>query len=105
MKTLLFCSLFFFTANNSIAQTSVSDTLNVLSPRGDVVYYYIDGIRVRGGRDIPEKSVEEVSVIVGGLPVDYGDLNSSIIHINTAPAPAIPRKVIVLDKEQKLATE
>ena len=102
MKTFLFCSLFFFAATNSMAQTSVSDT--TIHVRGEV-YYYIDGITVRGSRDIPEKSVEEVSVIIGGLPVNYGDLNSSIIQVNTAPVPTIPRKVIVSDKEQKLATE
>jgi len=65
---------------------------------------YIDGIRVRGSRDLPIESLEEVTVITGGLPVNYGDLNSSIILINTALVPAIPQRRIS-DKEQKMPTE
>jgi hypothetical protein len=147
MRTVLFCSLFLFIANNSIAQTSTSDN-SAIHIRQGTSYYYIDGIKVRGGRDIPEKSVEEpstitdtlnkqgavntidfdmdkikkdshliqlvksdseivlvtIEVITGGLPGIYGDLNSSLIQVNTTPVLTIPgRRTSV--KEQKMATE
>ena len=144
MKSILYSVLFLLTTTSSFAQTS-DTTIHI---RQGATYYYIDGIRVRGGRDIPKKNVEGLStitdtlnkqcpvntinfdmdkikkdshliqlvksdseivletieIIIGGLPVNYGDLNSSIIPINTTSVSSIPNRRIS-DKEQKMATE
>ncbi|MEZ5081897.1 MAG: hypothetical protein R2750_00330 [Bacteroidales bacterium] len=34
---------------------------------------YIDGIRVIGTSSVPQSSIEQVSVYLGGLPAQYGD--------------------------------
>lgn len=102
MKFLLFCSLFFFAVNHSFTQENDSDTLNTFSPRSNG-YFYIDGIKVRGSRNIPAKSdLEEVSVITGGLPVNFGDCYyGCFIRIDSKPKTTIK----ISDKEQKMATE
>lgn len=44
---------------------------------------YIDGERVRGSSNIPQQSVEQVSVITGGLPAQYGDATGGVINVTT----------------------
>jgi len=50
--------------------------------KGDT-YYYIDGIKVRGSSSIPKSAIQEVSVMTGGLPANYGDATGGIISITT----------------------
>lgn len=62
---------------------------NITSIRGarsDATYYYIDGIKVRGSSSLPKSAIEEVSVITGGLPANYGDATGGIISITTRGA-------------------
>lgn len=44
---------------------------------------YIDGIRVRGNSSLPESAIEQVSVMLGGVPAQYGDATGGIINITT----------------------
>ncbi len=44
---------------------------------------YIDGIRVRGSSALPESAIEQVSVILGGVPAQYGDAVGGIINVTT----------------------
>lgn len=44
---------------------------------------YIDGIKVRGSSSVPKSAVEEVSVITGGMPAEYGDATGGVISIIT----------------------
>lgn len=103
MKSIFYSIIFLLVTSNSFsfAQTLVSDTLNVR--RGN--HYYIDGCKIRGASSLTGTVVQDVTVITGGLPVNYGDIDSSIIQMNASPVPAIPLKVIISNKEQKLATE
>lgn len=50
-------------------------------PEGTVMY--IDGIRVRGSSSIPQSAIEQVSVILGGVPAQYGDATGGIINVTT----------------------
>lgn len=102
MESILYSAIFLLTATNSFGQTSVSDTS--IHIRQGTTIYYIDGIKVRGNRDLPRENQEEVSIITGGLPVNFGDLKSDIIQLNSTPVPLIPDKRIS-NKEQKMATE
>ncbi|WP_343636204.1 hypothetical protein [Fluviicola sp.] len=101
MKSLFYTFLFLFPAVPALAQTPVADSLIV---RGETIYY-IDGVKVRKSAQLTGTIVkeEDITVIIGGLPVNYGDIGSSIIRIANTKIP--PRKPTVPDKEQKMATE
>ena len=57
--------------------------ISVRGSRSDGTYYYIDGIKVRGSSNLPKSALEEVSVITGGVPANYGDVTGGIIAITT----------------------
>ncbi|MFK8037329.1 MAG: carboxypeptidase regulatory-like domain-containing protein [Crocinitomicaceae bacterium] len=57
--------------------------LNIRGTRSDATYYYIDGIKVRGSSSLPKSSIQEVAVITGGLPANYGDVTGGVISITT----------------------
>ena len=62
---------------------------NITSVRGsrsDATYYYIDGIKVRGSSNLPKSAIEEVSVMTGGVPANFGDVTGGIISITTRGA-------------------
>ena len=56
---------------------------NIRGQRTDGNVTYIDGIRVRGSGNLPESAIEQVSVILGGVPAQYGDATGGIINITT----------------------
>ncbi|MEZ4922656.1 MAG: carboxypeptidase regulatory-like domain-containing protein [Crocinitomicaceae bacterium] len=60
-----------------------SDALSIRGARSDATYYYIDGIKVRGSSSIPKSAIQEVAVITGGVPANYGDITGGIISITT----------------------
>ncbi len=49
-------------------------------------FYYIDGIKVRGSNALPKGAIQEVKVITGGLPANYGDATGGIISVTTRGA-------------------
>lgn len=60
-----------------------TDDISVRGSRSDGTYFYIDGIKVRGSSNLPKSAIEEVSVITGGLPANYGDVTGGIISVTT----------------------
>ena len=60
-----------------------SGEMSIRGSRSDDSYYYIDNIKVRGSSNLPKSAIEEVSVITGGLPANYGDATGGIISITT----------------------
>ena len=77
----------------SIAQTvggvyssDGSSALSIRGSRSDANYYFIDGIKVRGSSSLPKSAIQEVSVITGGLPANYGDATGGVISITTRGA-------------------
>jgi len=44
---------------------------------------FIDGERVIGTANVPRQAVQQMSVILGGIPAQYGDVSSGIISITT----------------------
>ena len=57
--------------------------MSIRGSRSDDTYFYIDGIKVRGSSNLPKSAIEEVSVITGGLPANYGDATGGIISVTT----------------------
>ena len=56
---------------------------SVRGQRSDGTVMYIDGIRVRGSTNLPESAIEQVSVILSGVPAQYGDATGGIINVTT----------------------
>lgn len=75
---------------NSIAATTAGvyqgdegGSLSVRGTRSNATEYFIDGQRVIGGSTLPEQSIEQVTVITGGVPAQYGDATGGVIAIST----------------------
>ena len=66
-----------------IYQADEGDEVNVRGGRSNSTDYYIDGIKVRGGKNLPQSSIEQITTITGGVPASYGDATSGIISITT----------------------
>ena len=63
-----------------------STDLNVRGSRSNATDTYIDGIKVRGSQNLPNSAIEQVSVITGGLPAQFGDVTGGIVNITTRGA-------------------
>ncbi|MGB0887922.1 MAG: carboxypeptidase regulatory-like domain-containing protein [Vicingaceae bacterium] len=63
-----------------------SNNLSVRGARSGSTDMYIDGIKVRGSQNLPKSAIEEVSVITGGIPAQYGDVTGGIVNITTRGA-------------------
>lgn len=57
--------------------------ISVRGSRSSSTFYFIDGIKVRGSTNLPKAAIQEVQVITGGLPANYGDATGGIISITT----------------------
>jgi len=57
--------------------------MNIRGQRTEGTVTYIDGVRVRGSSSIPESAIEQVAVITGGTPANYGDATGGVINITT----------------------
>jgi len=66
-----------------IYQRDEGDGLNVRGSRSDATEYYVDGIKVRGSMGVPTSGIEQITVITGGVPAQYGDATGGIISITT----------------------
>jgi outer membrane receptor protein involved in Fe transport len=58
-------------------------SISIRGQRTDGTVYYIDGMRVLGSANMPESSIEQVQVILGGVPARYGDATGGIISLTT----------------------
>jgi outer membrane receptor protein involved in Fe transport len=66
-----------------IYQRDEGDGVNVRGSRSDATEYYVDGIKVRGSLGVPTSGIEQITVITGGVPAQYGDATGGIISITT----------------------
>ncbi len=61
---------------------------SVRGARTEGTVTYVDGIRVRGSSSVPQQSIDQVQVLTGGLPAQYGDATGGVVNITTrGPAP------------------
>lgn len=60
--------------------------LSVRGSRTSGTDTYIDGIKVRGTQNLPNAAIEQVAVITGGIPAQYGDATGGIVNITTRGA-------------------
>jgi len=56
---------------------------SVRGKRAEGTVMYIDGMKVIGSSALPESAIEQVSVILSGVPAQYGDATGGIINVTT----------------------
>lgn len=59
---------------------------SIRGQRSDGTVMYIDGVRVRGSSALPKSALEQVTVITGGLPAQYGDATGGVVNVTTKGA-------------------
>jgi hypothetical protein len=76
---------------NSVAATTAGvyqadegGALNVRGGRSSSTIYFVDGVKMIGGSSgVPQQGVEQINVITGGVPAQYGDATAGIISVTT----------------------
>lgn len=61
-----------------------SEGLVIRGQRSSGNVYYIDGVKVRGQTALPQSSIQQLQVILGGTPAEFGDFTGGVISITTA---------------------
>jgi len=59
------------------------DALTFSGSRTGSTLYMIDGVKVIGDPQVPNRGIAEIVVITGGLPAQYGDTTSGVVLIST----------------------
>ncbi len=72
----------------TVAGASTAGTgggISIRGSRSENTYYYIDGVKVPAGAGtgLPKSAIEEVQVVTGGVPANYGDVTGGLINITT----------------------
>lgn len=57
----------------------------VRGTRSDATHTSIDGVKVRGSSSLPRAAYEQVQVLTGGTPAQYGDATGGIVSISSTP--------------------
>lgn len=66
-----------------IAQADQGSALSVRGGRSDQTVYFVDGVKVLGTPNIANSAMDQIQVITGGVPAEYGDVTSGVISIIT----------------------
>jgi Carboxypeptidase regulatory-like domain/TonB dependent receptor-like, beta-barrel/TonB-dependent Receptor Plug Domain len=74
------------TVGGVYSQDDGGTDLNIRGSRSSGTDVYIDGVKVRGSQNLPSSAIEQVSVITGGIPAQYGDATGGIVNITTRGA-------------------
>ncbi len=56
---------------------------SVRGSRTDGLVTIVDGVRVRGSSGIPKSAIEQIAVMMGGLPAKYGEATGGVLNITT----------------------
>jgi len=70
----------------TVYQEKEGGSLNIRGSRANATQYYVDGIRMLGGFNIPKSAIQEITVISGSVPAQYGDATGGIVVITTKSA-------------------
>ncbi len=66
-----------------VTDNGSSNQIQVRGARPNSTNYFVDGERSIGTNNLPQQAVEQMSVILGGLPAQYGDITGGAISITT----------------------
>ncbi len=65
-----------------VSSADEGDGLSIRGSRDNATDYYIDGVRVRGSV-IPTMEIEQVQILTGGVPANFGDVTGGVVSITT----------------------
>ncbi len=57
--------------------------LNIKGGRSSSTVYFVDGVKVRGSSAVPQGSIEQINVLTGGVPAEFGDISGGAVNITT----------------------
>jgi len=66
-----------------VVQTKEGGSLNIRGSRNNSTLYIVDGIKMTGSFSVPNSAIEEITVLTGGIPAQYGDSTGGIVLITT----------------------
>lgn len=66
-----------------VFQQDANSGIQIRGSREGSAVYYVNGIKRFGTPKVPVQSVEQLTVIAGGIPARYGDATAGIINITT----------------------
>ena len=66
-----------------VYQQDNGSAINVRGSRSSSTNVFIDGERAIGTQNIPQQAVDQISVVLGGLPAQYGDVTGGVISVTT----------------------
>ncbi len=67
----------------SVFQADEGQATYTRGSRADADVVFIDGVKVRGSSNVPRAAIDQVEVITGGTPAQYGDAVGGITNITT----------------------
>lgn len=68
---------------SSEATQDANGEFHVRGSRGDATAFIVDGVKSPNITGVAALSVENVSIITGGIPAQYGDITSGVIVVTT----------------------
>ncbi len=69
---------------STVAGTNSSTgEMSIRGAGGDATYTYIDNVKISGSVNLPKSALEEVQVMTGGIPANYGDITGGVISVTT----------------------
>lgn len=71
-----------------VYQADQGGGLSFRGSRGDATAYFVDGVRVIGALGVAQLGIEQLTVITGGIPAQYGDVTGGVISITTRGVPS-----------------
>lgn len=66
-----------------IVQKDDGQKFNIRGSREDATQYVVDGIKMIGGFSIPKSAIQEITVLSGSIPAQFGDATGGIVIITT----------------------
>ena len=71
------------TTSAGVSTAGTGGEISIRGGRTGGNFIYIDGVKVRGSQNLPKSAIDQISVMTGGLPANYGDATGGIISITT----------------------
>jgi hypothetical protein len=73
----------FVALSANTVQRKEGGAINIRGSRSDNTIYIVDGIKMTGPFSLPKSAIEEISVLTGGIPAQFGDATGGIVIITT----------------------
>ncbi len=66
-----------------VYQSDNGGSVNINGARSDATAIYVNGVKILGSSGLPKGAIEQLTVITGGMPAQYGDVTGGIISVTT----------------------